>query len=66
MVILGFIEIILIFVGTVKINQLYHKIFDITYFSLTAVITEWIICFIISGMIVSKVFGFFGISFIEI
>ena len=65
MVILAWIEIILIIVGTVKINQLYHKIFDITYFSLTAVITEWIICFLISAMIVTKVFGFFGISFAE-
>lgn len=56
----GIIEIILTIVGGVKLNQLYHKIFDITYFSLTAVITEWICCFLLAGWIVSNVFTFLG------
>ena len=57
---LAIIKIILTIVGGVKLNQLYHKIFDITYFSLTAVITEWVCSLMLAGWIVSGIFSFLG------
>lgn len=33
-------ELILIIVVTIKINQLYHKLFNVVYFSFVPVITE--------------------------
>ena len=62
---IAMIELILIIVVTIKINQLYHKIFNVVYFSFVPVITEWLICFFIGAFIVTKIFNFFGISFAD-
>ena len=42
---------------TVILNRMYHKMFRVTYFSLQAVIFEWLACFIISTWIVGGLLG---------
>ena len=43
-----FVAIIIL---TIVINRIYHKIFDVTYFSLGAVVKEWATCFTIAFII---------------
>lgn len=33
------------------LNRIYHKIFDVTYFSFGALITEWGVCLLIAAFI---------------
>lgn len=49
--------LILFIVVTVAINRLYHKVFNVMYFGFAAVLTEWIICFLIAAVIVGAIIG---------
>lgn len=42
---------VVIIILTIVINRIYHKIFDVTYFSLGAVVKEWATCFAIAFFI---------------
>lgn len=46
--------LIILVVGTwlaILINKVYHNMFDVAYFGFGAVITEWVVCFIIGTTI---------------
>lgn len=46
--------LIVLVVGTglaILINRLYHSMFDVAYFGCGAVVTEWVVCFIIGTTI---------------
>ncbi|MBQ0055221.1 MAG: hypothetical protein KBS54_03630 [Synergistaceae bacterium] len=38
---------------TILVHWLYHKIFDVVYFGMGAVVSEWVGCFFVSGIIVA-------------
>lgn len=49
-----FIAIIIV---AIILRSIYHKLFDVVYFSLGAVLTEWGACFLIAAFLVGLVFG---------
>lgn len=49
--------IIAIIIVAAILNGLYHKIFDVVYFSFGALVKEWTICLCISALICGVLFG---------
>ena len=58
---ISIIVLILWVIITVKINQLYHRIFTITYFGFKPLLMEWFVCILIGGMIASVPFSLLGL-----
>lgn len=49
--------IIVIIIVAVILNVLYHKIFDVVYFSFAGLVKEWTVCICLSALICSIFFG---------
>lgn len=49
--------IIAIIIVAAILNGLYHKIFDVVYFSFAGLVKEWTVCICLAALICSLFFG---------
>lgn len=49
--------IIAIIIVTIILRTIYHKIFNVVYFSFYAVLKEWATCFLIAAILCTAILG---------
>ena len=48
---------IVIIVLSIVFSRLYHKVFDVVYFSFSALCKEWAVCVVLAMFVASFIFG---------